>query len=50
MKEETNNLIVPLDDDMLTARNISKLITSKIESSNEERVVDVCEYPEIVSF
>lgn len=49
MKEEINNLIVPLEDDMLTAHTISKLITSRTESSNQERVIEVCDYPELSS-
>ena len=47
MKEEINNLILPLENDLLEAHTISKLITSRKETSNQEAVIDVCEYPEL---
>jgi putative SOS response-associated peptidase YedK len=46
IKGEIQNLILPLEDEMLSAHTISKLITSRTESSNQE--MDVCEYPELV--
>jgi len=48
MKDEIKNLILPLEDELMEAHTISKLITSRTESSNQERVVDVCEYPELL--
>jgi putative SOS response-associated peptidase YedK len=47
MKEEIKDLMLPLDDNFLTAHTISKLITSKSESSNQPQVVDMWEYPEL---
>lgn len=47
IKDEINNLILPLEDDLLEAHTVSKLITSRTESSNQERVIDVCDYPEL---
>jgi putative SOS response-associated peptidase YedK len=47
MKEEIKDLLLPLDDDLLTAHTVSKLITSRTESSNQPQVMDVCEYPEL---
>lgn len=47
MKDEINNLIMPLDDELIQAHTISKLITSRTESSNQERVIEICEYPEL---
>ena len=47
MKDEINNLILPLENDLLEAHTISKLITSRKESSNQPAVIDVCEYPEL---
>jgi len=47
IKDEIVNLMQPYDDEFMEAHTISKLITSRTESSNQERVIEVCEYPEL---
>lgn len=48
IKDEIKNLIMPLEDELIESHTISKLITSRTESSNQERVMDICEYPELI--
>lgn len=47
MKEEIKDLMLPLDDGLLTAHPISKLITSRTESSNQSKVMEPFDYPEL---
>lgn len=50
LKDEINNLIVALEDDMLAAHTVSKNILSKTEPSNQTWAIDVCDYPELANF
>jgi len=47
MKEEIINLIQPLEAELMEAHTISKLITSRKESSNQIGVMEKYEYPEL---
>jgi putative SOS response-associated peptidase YedK len=47
MKDEIKNLIQPMEDELMEAHTISRLITSRKESSNQPKIMDVCEYPEL---
>ena len=47
MKDEIQNLILPLDHELMDAHTICKLITSRKESSNQPKVRERFEYPEL---
>jgi len=48
--EQIKDLIKPYDENKMEAYTISKLITSKTESSNQAKVKDKLEYPELALF
>jgi putative SOS response-associated peptidase YedK len=44
LKEEIKDLMLPLEDGILEAHPVSKLITSRKESSNQPRVMEAVHY------
>lgn len=46
-KEEINELLLPYPDEEMNAHTISKLITSRTESSNVPKVMEAFDYPGI---
>jgi putative SOS response-associated peptidase YedK len=47
LREELNDLMVPLEDGVLTAHPVSKLINQNKKPTNEAWIQEVCEYPEV---
>ena len=46
-KETITQLMKPFDESQMTAHTISKLITSRSENPNQEKVKEIFEYPEL---
>jgi putative SOS response-associated peptidase YedK len=47
-REEIKNMMMPLEDGVLQAHPVSRLITSRTENPDQERVMHVCDYPELI--
>jgi putative SOS response-associated peptidase YedK len=45
LKEEIEDLMVPLEDGILEAHTVNKRLNSTKEPSNDAQIIEVCEYP-----